>query len=357
MQTTLSNTKQKTPVRKNIFKKGAWYSQEFITKFNNDWVMSSASGLAYNLMVAIVPMAIAIVAVLGFTIGSLDPQAETQLIDHLRHIFPVSLSSTDILQVALNSLKKNAGLLSILAIITSIFGVSRLFISIEGYFAIIYRTYPRKVIAQNVMAILMMIVFIALTPLMIFASSVPALILSLVQNSGLNQLPGMIELARNGFILSAAGIFGSLIVCWILLEAIYIAVPNQKISLKNSWKGAVIGAILLQIFLSLFPLYITHFLGSYTGEIGFAVILLLFFYYFAVILLLGAEINAFFLEKIQPLASNVAAVLHDASTQEEIDGTGNSPAKATKTVAAPEIPASEATNGANISVQNEAEVK
>lgn len=316
MQTTFLEAKKSRPGRKNIFKKGFSYGGEFITKFNNDWVMNLASGLAYNLMTAIVPIAIAVVAVLGFTIGSLDPKTEAELIDHLRYIFPASISSTDIIQLALNSLKRSAGLLGILALLASIFGGSRLFIAIEGYFAIIYRTYARKIIAQNVMAIAMMLVFIALTPIMIFASSVPALILSLVQNSGLNQLPGIVELAHNGFLLSAAGIAGSLIVCWILLEAIYIAVPNQKISFKNSWKGAVVGTLLLQLFLSLFPLYITHFMGSYTGEIGFAVILLLFFYYFAVILLLGAEINAYFSEKVKPLTNNVAAVLRDSSLQE-----------------------------------------
>ncbi|HET8840948.1 MAG TPA: hypothetical protein VFN35_05740, partial [Ktedonobacteraceae bacterium] len=64
--------------------------------------------------------------------------------------------------------------------------------------------------------------------------------------------------------------------------------------------------------------YITHFMGSYTGEVGFAVILLLFFYYFAVILLLGAEINAYTAEKVKPLANNVAAVLYDASQPIEI---------------------------------------
>lgn len=313
MQLTVTHAGKNRPKRRNVFKKGFFYGGEFITKFNNDWVMNLASGLAYNLMVAIVPIAIAVVAVLGFTVGQLDPQAEAELIDHLRNIFPDTVSSTSVLQLALNSLKRSAGLLSIIAILASLFGGSRLFIAIEGYFSIIYRTYPRKVIAQNVMAIMMMLVFIALIPIMVVASSVPALIFSLVQNTGINQLPGIVELVHNGFILSAASIFSSFVVCWILLETIYIAVPNQKISFKNSWKGAIVGALLLQLFLSLFPLYITHFMGSYTGEVGFAVILLLFFYYFAVILLVGAEINAYFSEKIRPLANNIAAVLRDSS--------------------------------------------
>ncbi len=36
--------------------KGFKSLQAFITKFNNDWVLSLASGLAFNLMVAIIPI-------------------------------------------------------------------------------------------------------------------------------------------------------------------------------------------------------------------------------------------------------------------------------------------------------------
>ena len=78
-----------------------------------------------------------------------------------------------------------------------------------------------------------------------------------------------------------------------MFEAIYFIVPNQRISWRNSWRGAVVASILLNVFLVAFPFYVAHFLGGYAGQIGFAVILLIFFYYFAVILLLGADVNAY----------------------------------------------------------------
>jgi membrane protein len=315
MQAALSNTNRKKSDHPTLLQRGLSHLQRFITKFNNDWVMSAAAGLAYNLMVAVVPIAIALISVLGLTLGRLDPAAQAQLVASIEHIFPSELATKNILQPAIIALSKSAGILGVIAIISAIFGGSRLFVAIEGSFDIFYQTRPRKVIAQNVMAILMMLVFIALTPLMVFASSVPALILSLAQNSTLNKLPGVAQLMQNGFLLSAAGILGSLIVCWILLENIYLVIPNRKISLKKSWLGAAIGAILLQIFLSLFPLYIAHFMGSYQGDVGFAIIFLVFFYYCAVILLSGAEINAYFAEKIQPLPDNVAVVIYEATTR------------------------------------------
>jgi len=119
------------------------------------------------------------------------------------------------------------------------------------------------------------------------------------------------------------GVLSSLLVAWLLFEAIYIVVPNQKISFLHSWRGAVVAAVLLQIFLTLFPFYAARFLGGYAGQAGFAVILIVFFYYFAVILLLGAEINAFFAEGIRATPDNLAVMVHkmtshEPKTQQEI---------------------------------------
>ena len=77
--------------------------------------------------------------------------------------------------------------------------------------------------------------------------------------------------------------------------------------------GALMAAILVQLYLTLFPFYVTHFLNNYTGSAGaagFAVILLLFLYYFSVILLLGAEINAYFGENIRATPASVPEMIH-----------------------------------------------
>jgi membrane protein len=300
-----NNTGQhvKTEVEQDA-KKGAKSLKGFFNKFNNDWVMNFASALAFNLITAILPILIAIIAIVGFVFGSLDPTAETQLIDHLKSIFP---GSGDFVPLALASLNKNAGILSIIAILLAIFGGSRLFISMEGYFDIIYHVRPRGVIKQNIMAITMLLIFIVLTVPMVLAASLPTFILTVFKTLSLSQLVGNSVL---NFIFWVIGILVSLFISWVLFEAIYIVVPNQHISFRKSWPGAIIAAVLLQIYLQLFPLYVKHFLGSYTGNIALAIILLFFFYYFAVILLIGAEINAYFAESIHATPDNLAVIVH-----------------------------------------------
>ncbi len=259
--------------------------------------MNFAAGLAFNLITAIFPIAIAIIAIAGLIFGSFDPSFQGTLIQSIENVFPQQISSGHILEPALKSLSKNAEFLVIIAVLIAIFGGSRLFVSIENYFDIIYHTRPRDVIRQNIMALAMLLLFIILVPLMVFASSIPALVQSILKATPVSQV------SDNGFIFTALGIFTALLITWVLFEAIYIVVPNQHISFRNSWLGAVVAAIALQIYLIVFPFYVTHFL-----------ILLFFFYYFAVILLLGAEINAFFAERVYATPDNLAAMVHQLTS-------------------------------------------
>ncbi|MEO7021628.1 MAG: YihY/virulence factor BrkB family protein [Ktedonobacteraceae bacterium] len=317
MSKSVSNKKKRIFDSTRTLQKGGREVQKFFTKFNNDWILSSAAGLAYNLILSLVPIVIALIAVVGFIIGGLNLESQHQLTTQIQNVFQSlfhsSALSASVLDPALTSLSRYAGFLALIAIATALFGGSRLFVSIEGYFDIIYRTDPRKFVAQNVMALLMLLLYIILIPLMLFTASLPTLLLTLVHNSALNIIPGVTQLTQNGFVVGAGGVLSSLLISWILFEAIYLVVPNQRISFKKSWLGAVVAAILLQLFLLLFPLYISRFMGSYTGNAGFFVIFLVFFYYFAVILLLGAEINAYFAEGIQPLPDNMATVLRNAT--------------------------------------------
>jgi uncharacterized BrkB/YihY/UPF0761 family membrane protein len=140
-------------------KESAKTLRDFLTKFNNDWVMGFASALAFNLITAIVPILIALIAIVGFTVGSLDPAAEQQLISHLQSIFP---SSDTFLNFAFASLKRSAGILGIIVVPLCLFGGSRLFVSMEGYFDVIYHTRPRAIMLQNIIALSMLLLFIVL---------------------------------------------------------------------------------------------------------------------------------------------------------------------------------------------------
>jgi membrane protein len=285
--------------------KGFKSLQAFITKFNNDWVLSLASGLAFNLMVAIIPIIIAIIALAGFIYGGLNPAIQEELIQQIQNIFPPPIPSQEIVGLVLNSLNKDSGALGIIAIVTAIIGGSGLFVAMEGQFDIIYQIRTRGIIQQYIMALGMLLVFVVLSPFMLFANSLPTVVHSFAQKT----LPS--QITSNGFGFVLLTIFCGLLATWVLIEIIYLVVPNQHISFRDSWFGALLAAVAVQAYLQLFPFYATHFLSGYTGTVGFAIIFVFFFYFFGVILLGGAEINAFYAQGKRALPDNMAVMVHE----------------------------------------------
>jgi len=72
-RTELKLEHQKTSEAKQTAEKGVKSLQAFWTKITNDWVMNFAAGLALNLITAIFPIAIALIAIAGLIFGSFDP--------------------------------------------------------------------------------------------------------------------------------------------------------------------------------------------------------------------------------------------------------------------------------------------
>ena len=269
--------------------------QAFFTKFSNDWSTTLAAALAYNLLMAIFPIALAILAILGLVVGSLSPAEYSKLQVQILHTLPVSTPPGTVNSIT-KQLTNSSSILVIIAVVLALFNGSRLFILMEGIFGIIYHVRHRTVIKQNLMAFGMLILFILLIPIMAFASALPAVVLSI--------------LPKNTLLAFLGGILGVFIASYILFQAIYMVVPNQHISFRNSWLGALVAAIAMDIYLTLFPLYV-HFVGNGpAASLGAGILLLIFFYYFAVILLLGAQVNAFFAEGVRATPVDLVTLVH-----------------------------------------------
>lgn len=293
--------------------------QAFLTKFNNDWSTTFAGLLAYSILMAMLPIAIALVSILGFVLGSRNRDT---IIQQVTTIFPGQAANQNAMTLAIDQLSRQAGILAILAVVLAIFAGSRLFVMLEACFSIVYRVRARPLIQKNLMAFGMLILFIILVPLMVFGSMLPDFLLSLMAKNPLLETVSFLKaLAYSPIITNLTSFAGGLVAAFLLFEAIYMIVPNRNISWQGSWPGALVAAFAVTIFLKIFPLYIQYFMKNYAGQIGFAVILLLFFYYFAVILMLGAEVNAFFRDKVQPMPNDLATYI---STIAENGGPGGS---------------------------------
>lgn len=306
-QGTLNNTQQQRSSTQELIQnvqKEVKPFRMFLTKFTNDWSTTFAGVLAYNILTAMLPIAIALVSILGFVLGNTNRDA---IIRQVNAVFPAQAGQQNAVALAIDQLSKQAGILAVIAVVLAIFGGSRLFINLESCLSIVYRVRPRTFIPQNLMALGMLVLFIILVPLMVFSATIPEFVLNFMANNPLLANISFVKsVVSSPVITYVAALFGGLVSAFLLFEAIYVVVPNLRITWRRSWVGALVAALAMVIFLNLFPLYIHYFMKSYAGAIGFAVILLLFFYYFAVILMLGAEVNAFFRAHVQPMPNDLA---------------------------------------------------
>jgi YihY family inner membrane protein len=298
METPVENVLKNAPEPVQTAVKNAKPLLDFWNKFNNDWSWSLSAALAYNLLMAMFPFFTATLAILGIILGGLSPQEYNTLINYFMKIFPGATSTqiSAILNGASQQLSNASGLLWIITVGFAIYYGSRLFVLMEDCFGIIYHIRPRTFIAQNATAIGMLFLFILLIPVSIGAGTLSSLAISLLPDPFSGSTAIVIQ------------ILGGYVAIYLLFQAIYIIIPNQKIRFRKSWRGAAAAALLLQLYVILFPYYVQHFLSGLAAAVGSVVILLIFFYYFAIIFILGAEINAYFAEGIMTNSGLVTTI-------------------------------------------------
>lgn len=280
----------------------------FWHKLNNDWVLNLAALLAYNFLMATFPLLLLLFAIAGFVLGTFNSVTEAQLITNISNTLPSGVhANADLIKAATENLRLNRGWLLIVGMLSALFLGSRLFITIENCFGIIFRLPSRKIIPQNTMAIGLLLVYLVLVPLFSVISAFPSLLFK-----------GLFNGDTASVLVVLTSVIGSLIAGVALFGILYMVVPNRTPTWEHIWPGSVVAAVLLVLYEKLFPLYTTTFLRPQNlGSIaGFALVILIFYYYVAFILLVGAEINSW-MSGQRETTGDLQALLHEAQLRHE----------------------------------------
>jgi YihY family inner membrane protein len=284
-----------------VEKKAKPYEELFI-KCKDDWIHHLAQALAFSLLTTLVPISILLLSIFGRILGILDTQTQQILTGQLDAIIPSPLSSQaiQVFSKAYDTFSRDSAIVVVFTFLLSVLLGSFLFSLMETCFDVIFHLPPRPFLRRHIVALGMLCLYVALAPIIILASAAPALILSLLHVIPPGNIP------QSNLIFRLATIGGSIILSLILFETLYVVVPHRHVAphtigrhIRNSWRGALVATIALELCLQFFPIYATFFLKSYIGQLGFVLILLLYFYLFTLFLLFGAEVNAFFAEGIR----------------------------------------------------------
>jgi membrane protein len=280
----------------------------FWTKLNNDWIFNLAGLLAYNFLMALFPLFLLLFAGCGVVLDLLSPSAELQLQHALADALPGNTGAI-LVQAVSDHLKKSVGLLLIVGLVAAAIAGSRLFVTLEGCFGIIFRLRSRDPVRQNRMAFGMLVLYLLVAPIVLLISVLPTGLVDLVDPGNHSPLSVLVSDSARLLIWFAAAL--------LFFGVTYALVPHRRRTWRtwrSNWRGAVVAAALLVLYEGLFRLYQQYLLhaDNYGTIAAFALVILLFLYYLAFILLLAAGQRA--------TAADLPGVLHAVQAHHTLRG-------------------------------------
>lgn len=255
----------------------------FWKKAYEDNLTGLSAMVAYNLLLSIFPFALLLLFVGGQILRS--PGALSHAQQDLVRLFPDTAEST--LRNVLNGIKNRSTHIGIIALIATVYTGASFWGAMDTAFCRIYRTRCRGWVEQKRFALLMLLVSISF---LLAAIVIPAAESLLVR--GTRDLPfGLNEI---GGLTTGLSIGIGVTLLFVVMCAIYLAVPNQRMPWAAVWPGACGASLAIGLLNAAFPIYLSEVsaASSLGGAVGFIVIVLVWFYVLALMMLGGAAVNA-----------------------------------------------------------------
>lgn len=243
-----------------------------------------SAAVAYNLLVALVPMLLLLVAIAGLFLRSDTVLHQAQIA--VERLVPVG--TADEAFTAAITARQNSGWIGVLSFIALVW-VGTGFVSCLGRcMNRIYGARPTGYLAEKRRGFLVLLIFSLLFLIASLASILPTFLAS-------HDLPGNVDqwllVSRQARLIGYATGFGTAVLMFLTLNRI---VPNAGQRIGDVWPGTLISAVLFIVITQVFPLYIGLIGGGnrYGQILGFVSLLVFSLVILAHIILFGTYVNA-----------------------------------------------------------------
>jgi membrane protein len=288
---------------KKIFKNFSLLWQT-LKKFNDDNGFFLSSGIAFNILLNLIPFILLLSALLGTYLYN-DQEVLDYIHAYLRDVAPaldpkITSNLMDVIQ--------NRQIVGILGFVGLLWFSTWVFSSLRIAFNIVFRIENSRRMLRGIAVDLLMILLVGIL-----------LLVSMILSSVVSFLPGYqgrISVALGPtiqWILKYLLPF-FLTVCMFFL--IYQIIPNKRVHFQSALQAAFFTGLLWELAKHLFTWYVVH-LAKYSifyGSLSTLVIFILWVYYSSMILLVGAEL-AYFLEEDRQTSTDVVSVSPVSSTK------------------------------------------
>jgi len=248
-----------------------WMPVRVLSAFGQSQASSYASALAFNAMLAMFPLILGVLSIIGFSIR--DPATELKFQNLIVQSFP-GTAQPEVLG-ALKGVKASAGWFGLVSIGGLIWSASGIFATMEFVFAQVFGIKQRDMVRQKLMGFVMMFVLVVAVGLTVAA----------------NWAAGLLPYSNSWV---ASFVIGATVMV-ILLVMLYRLVPNRAFRFRDVLPGALLAGILIEVLSLAFPLYarISHGFNTYGAQFALFLLLATWFYLLSNLILLGAVYNKF----------------------------------------------------------------
>jgi YihY family inner membrane protein len=252
-------------------------------------ITGQSAMVAYNMLLAVVPVALLALFVAGQVLSS--HAVQRSVLTDLQEMFPGSAQHT--LNSLLDEIKDSTTSIGVLALLGSLWLGSSFWGALDTAFSRIYGCRARPWVQQKRFGLVMVGVVIVF---MVATVMVP--IIQSVLRAGANDLP--FDLARVTVVAYALSLGASVALLFGCLALIYSQVPNRRVPWRAVWPGAVGATLGIGVVDYVFPIYLSNIstIARFGTTIVFVLIVLGWFYLLAVIILAGAVVNALRIDSV-----------------------------------------------------------
>jgi membrane protein len=242
-----------------------------------------AGMVAYNLMLAVFPFALLVLFIFGQVVDS--AQVEQSVILDIQRLFPNIEQGA--LQDAIDRIRASSTTIGIAAIIGGIWIGASFWGAMDTAFCRIYHVECRGWVEQKRWSLVMLFGLMLLLLASVTVPTVESAVLSSAED-----LP--FGLSDFGAIRTAIFVIGGFVLTFLIIAAIYWAVPKGHMPWRSVWPGALFFSVVTASGNYIFPLYLNNVsdLNRIGGTIGFILVALVWFYAISLVLLAGAVINS-----------------------------------------------------------------
>lgn len=245
-------------------------------------ISSFAASAAFFLFLSIIPLLMALCAVLPFT-----PLTEQNLVMAIEQVTPGAMNGF-VEQVVADVYARSAGTITVFALVTLWSAAKAMLALIQGLNEVNDITEKRNYLVIRTIACFYTIILLAATILSMFVMVFGNVIVGIA----LRDVPQL-------HVVAAFMIHFRFLLTWFLLTIffamIYTFIPGVKQRFKRQLPGAVFAAVLWSAASYGFSIYVDNLNGFGTyGSLTTVVILMFWFYILMYILLIGAHINRYF---------------------------------------------------------------